>query len=67
MLISKIFRLLKDLFEVSWTRTLLYNFSNLPFRQAIHCPILLYSPHMNITSYLLHSKKTGGGTNYSKS
>ena len=51
MILNKIFRVFKDFFEVSWGKTLIYNFFNLPIHQAVHCPILLYRPHMNFNSY----------------
>ncbi len=37
------------LMKVNWCRTLYFNFKHLPFRQAVHLPILLYHPG-NISS-----------------
>lgn len=59
MIINKIFRVFKDFFEVSLGKTLIYNFFNLPIHQAVHCPILLYRPHMNFNSYFGHLHRGG--------
>jgi acetyltransferase-like isoleucine patch superfamily enzyme len=59
MILNKIFRIFKDFLEVSWGKTLIYNFFNLPIHQAVHCPILLYRPHMNFNSYFGHLHRGG--------
>lgn len=50
---------LKDIIEVSWVKSLLYNFMNLPFHQARHLPVLLYHPHMDLRAFLRFGN--GGG------
>lgn len=59
MLLGKVFRLLKDIVDVCWLRSIIFNFANLPIRQAIHIPILLYHPRFGLRSYL--PALSGGG------
>ena len=56
MNIKNFYRNLCGLINVSWFRSLLFNFRYLPFHQAIKMPILLYHPHIGIKDFLL-----GGG------
>lgn len=53
MNIKNFYRNLCGLINVSWFRSLLFNFRCLPFHQAIKIPILLYHPHIGIKDFLL--------------
>ena len=46
----------------SLPQTVYFNFHYLPFRQAIHLPILLYKPHLKeLKGKVLISSNMGGG------
>lgn len=40
----RIIRSIRLFCKINWLRTIYFNFKNLPFKQAIHLPILLYHP-----------------------
>ena len=61
MLLGKVIRLVKDIIDVSWIRSIMFNFAHLPIKQAVHIPILLYHPRFGFRSYLPISRVWGGG------
>lgn len=57
MVIGNIFRTISDIIQISWVRTVLFNFSKLSLKQAVHLPILLYHPHLLAKDYLFNAGK----------